>query len=95
MEVEVFSRSNEREACGWWMAVIKVRQESLSLFQLLIRVWFQMMKGEFLVVEYLGWDNSYTEIVSSDRLRPKNTNPPVTDKTFHKFEIPVQEDLRE
>lgn len=55
----------------------------------------QMMKGEFLVVEYLGWDNSYTEIVSSDRLRPKNTNPPVTNKTFHKFEIPVQEDLRE
>lgn len=54
-----------------------------------------MMKGEFLVVEYLGWDNSYTEIVSSDRLRPKNTNPPVTNKTFHKFEIPVQEDLRE
>lgn len=31
MEVEVFSRSNEREACGWWMAVIKVRQESLSI----------------------------------------------------------------
>ncbi|XP_063707421.1 fragile X messenger ribonucleoprotein 1 homolog isoform X2 [Culicoides brevitarsis] len=77
MEVEVFSRSNDREACGWWMAVIK------------------MMKGEFLVVEYLGWDNAYTEIVPSDRLRPKNTNPPVTNKTFHKFEIPVQEDLRE
>lgn len=24
MEVEVFSRSNEREACGWWCADIKV-----------------------------------------------------------------------
>lgn len=24
MEVEVFSRSNEREACGWWTAAIKV-----------------------------------------------------------------------
>uniref|UniRef100_A0A336JX16 CSON002939 protein n=1 Tax=Culicoides sonorensis TaxID=179676 RepID=A0A336JX16_CULSO len=77
MEVEVFSRSNEREACGWWMAVIK------------------MIKGEFLVVEYLGWDNSYTEIVSCDRLRPKNMNPPITNTSFYKFEIPVQEDLQE
>lgn len=24
MEVEVFSRSNDNEACGWWCAVIKV-----------------------------------------------------------------------
>lgn len=24
MEVEVFSRSNDREACGWWCADIKV-----------------------------------------------------------------------
>lgn len=24
MEVEVFSRSNDREACGWWSAAIKV-----------------------------------------------------------------------
>lgn len=54
-----------------------------------------MIKGEFLVVEYLGWENSYTEIVSCDRLRPKNTNSPITDKTFFKHEIPVQEDLRE
>lgn len=25
MEVEVYSRSNDREACGWWCADIKVR----------------------------------------------------------------------
>ncbi|XP_055588443.1 fragile X messenger ribonucleoprotein 1 homolog isoform X2 [Uranotaenia lowii] len=77
MEVEVYSRSNENEACGWWRAVIK------------------MMKGDFFVVEYLGWDNSYTEIVSVDRLRAKNTNPPITDKTFFRFEIKVPEDIRE
>ena len=54
-----------------------------------------MMKGEFFVVEYLGWDNSYTEIVAQDRLRLRNTNSPVTSTTFHQFEIPVPEDLRE
>ncbi|XP_021709823.1 synaptic functional regulator FMR1 isoform X3 [Aedes aegypti] len=77
MEVEVYSRSNDNEACGWWRAVIK------------------MMKGEFFVVEYLGWDNSYTEIVSADRLRAKNTNPPINEKTFFRFEIEVPEDIRE
>ncbi|XP_055710543.1 fragile X messenger ribonucleoprotein 1 homolog isoform X4 [Phlebotomus papatasi] len=77
MEVEVYSRSNEREACGWWMASIK------------------MIKGTFHVVEYLGWDHSYTEIVPVDRLRLKNTNPPINAKTFHRFEIDVPEDLRD
>ncbi|XP_055686360.1 fragile X messenger ribonucleoprotein 1 homolog isoform X2 [Lutzomyia longipalpis] len=77
MEVEVYSRSNEREACGWWMASIK------------------MIKGTFHVVEYLGWDHSYTEIVPAERLRMKNTNPPINAKTFHRFEIDVPEDLRE
>ncbi|XP_050081044.1 fragile X messenger ribonucleoprotein 1 homolog isoform X2 [Anopheles maculipalpis] len=77
MEVEVFSRSHENEACGWWRAVIK------------------MMKGEFLVVEYLGWDNSYTEIVNTDRTRAINTSPTINEKTFHRFEIEVPEEVRE
>ncbi|XP_059620830.1 fragile X messenger ribonucleoprotein 1 homolog isoform X2 [Phlebotomus argentipes] len=77
MEVEVYSRSNEREACGWWMASIK------------------MIKGSFHVVEYLGWDHSYTEIVPVERLRLKNTNLPINAKTFHRFEIEVPEDLRD
>lgn len=77
MEVEVYSRSNERESCGWWAAAIK------------------MMKGEFFVVEYLGWDNSYTEIVSHDRLRMKNANSTINNKTFFRFEILVPEELRE
>jgi fragile X mental retardation protein len=77
MEVEVFSRSNEREACGWWAAAIK------------------MMKGDFFVVEYLGWDNSYTEIVSQDRLRLKNPNAPIDKAAFFRFEIQVPEELRE
>ncbi|XP_031619636.1 synaptic functional regulator FMR1 isoform X4 [Contarinia nasturtii] len=76
MEVEVYSRSNDREACGWWCADIK------------------MIKGEFLVVEYLGWEHSYREIVAAERLRLKNTNPPITATTFHKFEVEVPEELR-
>uniref|UniRef100_A0A0A9Z139 Fragile X mental retardation syndrome-related protein 1 n=2 Tax=Lygus hesperus TaxID=30085 RepID=A0A0A9Z139_LYGHE len=76
-EVEVLSRSNDHESCGWWRAVIK------------------MMKGDFLVLEYLGWETTYTEIVPSDRLRHKNPNPPITGKTFTKFEIEVPEELRE
>lgn len=54
-----------------------------------------MMKGEFFVVEYLGWDNSYTEIVSQDRLRMKNPNSTINNSTFFRFEIQVPEDLRE
>lgn len=54
-----------------------------------------MMKGEFLVVEYLGWDHSYTEIVALDRIRTKNANPPIHAKTFQRYEIEVPEDLRE
>ncbi|KAK9308932.1 hypothetical protein QLX08_001334 [Tetragonisca angustula] len=77
MEIEVFSRSNEHEACGWWKAIIK------------------MSKGGFQVVEYSGWECSYTEIVASERLRAKNPNPPIDKNTFHKIEIEVPEDLRE
>lgn len=54
-----------------------------------------MIKGEFLVVEYLGGEHSYREIVAAERLRVKNTNPPITATTFHKYEIEVPEDLRD
>ncbi|KAI5644574.1 agenet domain-containing protein [Phthorimaea operculella] len=76
-EVEVFARSNEKEACGWWTANIK------------------MMRGDFLVIEYLEWDNCYTEIVPKDRLRVKTPKTPIDKNTFHKFEIPVPEDLKD
>jgi len=55
----------------------------------------QMSKGGFQVVEYLGWDYTYTEIVASERLRAKNPNPPIDKNTFHKIEIEVPEELRE
>ncbi|CAL1673644.1 unnamed protein product [Lasius platythorax] len=76
-EIEVFSRSNDQEAWGWWKALIK------------------MSKGGFQVVEYLGWEYTYTEIVASERLRAKNPNAPIDKNTFHKIEIEVPEELRE
>lgn len=54
-----------------------------------------MMKGDFYVLEYVGWDTTYTEIVSDDRLRLKNSNPPIDNTMFVKFEIEVPEDVRE
>lgn len=53
-----------------------------------------MIKGNFQVVEYLGWEN-YTEIVPEDRTRMKNTNPPIDKNTFYKMELEVPEDIRE
>ncbi|XP_065339436.1 RNA-binding protein FXR1 isoform X2 [Cloeon dipterum] len=60
------------------------------------KVVIKMMKGGFIVVEYAGWgDSAYTEIVNEEDLRPRNPNPPIDSNTFHKFEIPVPEELRE
>lgn len=54
-----------------------------------------MMKGDFYVIEYVGWETTYTEIVSIDRLRAKNNNPPIDKNMFNKFEIEVPDDVRE
>ena len=32
----------------------------------------KMMKGDFVVVDYIGYDTTYSEIVSLDRVRPLN-----------------------
>nr|XP_018896038.1 PREDICTED: fragile X mental retardation syndrome-related protein 1 isoform X1 [Bemisia tabaci] len=66
-------------------------QEPSGWWRAVVRV----IKDELYVVNYLDWDTSYTEIVPIERLRPKNTNPPIDDKTFFKFEIEVPEELRE
>ncbi|KAL0274732.1 UNVERIFIED_CONTAM: hypothetical protein PYX00_002789 [Menopon gallinae] len=59
------------------------------------RAFIKMMRGEFLVVEYVGWDGPFTEIVAFDRVRPRNPNGPIDKSTFFKFEIEVPEELRE
>ena len=53
-----------------------------------------MYKGDFYVVEYLGWETTYTEIVASERLRPKSNEPPITNRTFFSFSIRLPEDIK-
>lgn len=48
------------------------------------------MKG-FANVEYLGFERTYTDTVTTERLRIKNTGPPITAATFHKYEVNVPE----
>lgn len=43
---------------------------------------------------FLGWDTKYTEIVPSERIRPKSTEPPITNRTFITFQLNVPDDLQ-
>lgn len=55
-----------------------------------------MSKGDFHVVELVGVSMPSGEnIFPSEKLRPRNTNPPVTAKTFVRVEIEVPEDIRD
>ena len=48
-------------------------QESCGWWRAIVK----MIKGDFHVVEYLGWETTYTEIVPSDRwvkIQPKLIN---------------------
>ncbi|KAL3846906.1 hypothetical protein ACJMK2_017855, partial [Sinanodonta woodiana] len=61
--------------------------------------WWQarikMFRGEFAVVEYVGWEKQYTDIVPMDRIRIQNANPPITKDTFLKFVLDIPSDLTE
>ena len=53
-----------------------------------------MIKGEFHVVEYLGWETTYTEIVPYERLRVKSTEPHVTARTFVRHIVSLPDEIR-
>lgn len=56
----------------------------------------QMSKGDFHVVELVGVSMPSGEnIFPSEKVRPRNVNPPVTAKTFVRVEIEVPEDIRD
>ena len=58
-------------------------QESCGWWRAVIK----MFKGDFYVVEYLGWETTYTEIVASERLRPKSMEPSISSRTFFAFKV--------
>lgn len=66
-------------------------QDTCGWWRAIIRI----IKGEFKVVQYVGWDTHYSEIVEPERLRHVNLNPTIDCNTFFKFEIEVPEELRE
>ena len=47
------------------------------------------------MVEYLGWETTYTEIVGTERLRPKSEQPPISPRTFLKFNISLPGDIKD
>ncbi|KAK3095544.1 hypothetical protein FSP39_015938 [Pinctada imbricata] len=55
----------------------------------------KMLKGEFAVIEYSGYESSYTDIVPLDRVRSANSSTPVSKNSFQKLVIDVPLDLKE
>ncbi|CAF0793531.1 unnamed protein product [Adineta steineri] len=78
-QCEVLSKAKEDEPLGWWPAIAK------------------MFKGDFFVVDYKvsAQGASYSDIVSSDKIRCPNTNPPITTASFKRIELSVGKDIRE
>ncbi|XP_045200292.1 RNA-binding protein FXR1-like isoform X2 [Mercenaria mercenaria] len=55
----------------------------------------KMFRGEFAVVEYVGWDKTYSDIVPMERLRPVNILCPITKDSFYKHVLDIPPDLHE
>jgi fragile X mental retardation protein len=53
----------------------------------------KMMKGEFAVVDYVGYESTYSDILPLDKVRPRNANPCLTSDTFNKTTVSVPQDL--
>jgi len=66
-------------------------QESCGWWRAVIK----MIKGDFHVVEYLGWETTYTEIVPIERLRKKSQEPPVNKMSFNKIDIVLPNEIKE
>ncbi|CAB3983715.1 synaptic functional regulator FMR1-like isoform X1 [Paramuricea clavata] len=52
-------------------------------------------KGEFYVVQYVGWDSSFNEIVPREKIRPCNPNEAINRSMYSKCIIDVPQDLQQ
>ncbi|XP_030837532.1 fragile X mental retardation syndrome-related protein 1 [Strongylocentrotus purpuratus] len=59
------------------------------------RAKIQMVKGEFFVIEYTGYDATYNEIVQGDRLRRINPNGCLSKDSIHRAVVNVPTELRQ
>ncbi|CAE1280722.1 FMR [Acanthosepion pharaonis] len=76
----------------------KVEVLSKSLDDDMIGWWpskIKMLKGDFAVVEYSGFESSHTDILPLEKVRPLNENPSISKDSFRKSILEVPSDLRE
>lgn len=52
-----------------------------------------MMKGEFAMVDYVGYESTYSDILALDNVRHRNTNSCINASTFKKSTVAVPPDL--
>ncbi|XP_074657802.1 fragile X messenger ribonucleoprotein 1 homolog A-like isoform X2 [Tubulanus polymorphus] len=55
----------------------------------------RMIKGEFIVVDFMTTEPRQGDIISIDKLRPANKNPPISISSFYKCTIDVPQDMRD
>lgn len=94
MEVEVYTNNTEREHSGWWKAIVKMIKGEFRVVEYQSIANLPSNNSE-LGSTHAPHSGSYSEIVSSDRIRHKNPNPCLTSCPFFKIELPICDELKE
>lgn len=103
MEVEVLTGTAENDQAGWWKAYVKMIKGDNQIY-IINHENKCLILGDFHVVEYQVCQGSdqvqspnnnqtYSEIVPSDRIRIKNPYQPLTSNPFFKFELDVPQEI--